>query len=161
MVHILVSMRLLREGNVTASASNNTYTAAKAFDDGGNTMLHDGWQGLSCQMYGFLMILLNLLKSLTIPSSRKVGDTKKELQKIGPWRGPNDNSTWETLDSETNQTGWGQWETRRYSVSSPNTYRYYKLVISDNNGDGTVGVGEIQYFTNPNSQVGNMETRLI
>ena len=29
-----------------------------------------------------------------------------------------------------------------------------KLVISANNGDGTVGIGEIQYFTNPNSQAG-------
>ena len=28
------------------------------------------------------------------------------------------------------------------------------MVISANNGDGTVGIGEIQYFTNPNSQAG-------
>ena len=27
-------------------------------------------------------------------------------------------------------------------------------MISDNNGDNTVGVGEIQYFTNPDSQAG-------
>ena len=40
--------------------------------------------GNQLQMFGFLMILLNLLKSLTILSSHKVGDTKKELQKIGP-----------------------------------------------------------------------------
>ena len=118
-------------------------------------VLPDGWHRvISCQMYGFLTILLSLLKFHTIPSSPKVGGMTHRAPKDWTLQGSNDNSTWDIVDSESNQIGWGQWETRTYAVSSPSIYRYYKLVISDNNGDNTVGVGEIQYFTNPNSQVG-------
>ena len=77
------------QGNVTASASSNTYNAAGHLMMVEIQVLRDGWlRGISCQMFGFLMILLNLLKSLTILSSHRVGDTKKELQRIGPCRVP-------------------------------------------------------------------------
>ena len=61
-------------------------------------------------------------------------------------QGSNDNLQWTVVGSESNQSGWGQWETRIFSVSNPDSYRYYKLVISDNNGGNIVGVGEIQLF---------------
>lgn len=53
--------------------------------------------------------------------------------------GSNNNSTWDTLDTRTNQTSWGSGEWRAYTCNSPTgtAYRYYRVNITANNGDGT------------------------
>ena len=33
---------------------------------------------------------------------------------------------------------------RDYPVANPASYRWYKLVITENNGNGTLGIGEIE-----------------
>jgi hypothetical protein len=50
--------------------------------------------------------------------------------------GSNDDSSYDELDSRTNETGWSNPETRTYAVATPGTYRYYKLDVSANNGHG-------------------------
>ena len=82
------------------------------------------------------MTLLNLLKSLNIRSNPRVGDTKKELQRIGHCRGPMIIPVG-LLDSKNNQTGWGVVRLADI-LSLVRFYRHYKLVISDNNGNNTV-----------------------
>jgi hypothetical protein len=62
-----------------------------------------------------------------------------ELRSPKNWTflGSNDGSTWTTLDTQTNQTSWGNGETRLFSFSSTTAYRYYKISITANNGYGT------------------------
>src|ERR1035437_3966790 len=52
--------------------------------------------------------------------------------------GSNDDSTWDTLDTVTNATGWGSNETRTFTPAVATTaYRYFRLNITANNGDGS------------------------
>ncbi|MBT7743547.1 MAG: hypothetical protein HN727_17235, partial [Opitutae bacterium] len=73
------------------------------------------------------------------------------FEKRGPkdftLHGSDDNSSWTTLDSENNQTGWTADETRSYLVDSPGTYSYYKLLISAAEGTETyLGFREIELW---------------
>lgn len=52
-------------------------------------------------------------------------------------QGSQDNSSWTTLDTETNQTSWTSGQTRTFTLSNSTAYRYYRLNISSNNGDAT------------------------
>ena len=143
------------QGNITASASSSTYTAAMAFDNGGNVGT-SRWLAQGNQLpnvwisYDFTQPIE--ITNYTIQSQ----SFRYEERAPKDWtlQGSNDNSNWTIVDTQSNQSGWGQWETRAYAVSVPGLFQYYKLVISDNNGNNTVGVGEIQYFTKPKSQSG-------
>lgn len=44
--------------------------------------------------------------------------------------GSNDNSTWVTLDSRSNETGWGRHETRHYDFDNTVAFRYYRLTVT-------------------------------
>ncbi len=53
-------------------------------------------------------------------------------------QGSNDNSTWTTVDTRTNQTTWLKSQTRSYTCATQTTaYRYFRLNITANNGDAT------------------------
>jgi hypothetical protein len=53
-------------------------------------------------------------------------------------KGSNNGSDWTTLDTRTNETGWGTFDLRTYTVSGVSVaYRYFRLDVSANNGDGT------------------------
>ncbi len=62
--------------------------------------------------------------------------------------GSNDNSTWAVLDTETNQTSWGDGEKRTYTgLSATRAYRYFRLNITANNGAATdTSVGELYLY---------------
>ena len=55
------------------------------------------------------------------------------------FEGSNDNSTWNVLDTITNQTGWTTSEVRTFNNTATGSYRYYRLNVSAN-GAGTVYV---------------------
>ena len=60
-------------------------------------------------------------------------------------QGSNDNYSWTKIDTVTNQTGWTSLQTRYFKVDTPGSYRYYKLVITANNGaTDYVSIAEIQ-----------------
>ncbi len=53
-------------------------------------------------------------------------------------QGSNDNSTWTTVDTQTNQTSWENGQIRSYTCATQTTaYRYFRLNITANNGDTT------------------------
>jgi hypothetical protein len=61
--------------------------------------------------------------------------------------GSNDGTTWTTLDTETNQSFAGRSVTNTYSLSNTTAYRYYRLLITANNGSTetqTGGLGIVQ-----------------
>ena len=62
--------------------------------------------------------------------------------------GSNDNSSWDTIDTRTNQTSWVSGQAREYVCAVyTTTYRYFRLNISANNGDtGYTQVAEFYLF---------------
>ncbi|RYF55430.1 MAG: discoidin domain-containing protein, partial [Comamonadaceae bacterium] len=49
----------------------------------------------------------------------------------------NDGATWITLDAQSNQAFAQRLELKTYAIGNPASYRYYRLNITANNGDGT------------------------
>jgi len=65
--------------------------------------------------------------------------------------GSNNNSTWTTLDSPANQTGWTASESRSFTIASPGStyYRYFRVNITANDGDGTyTSIAEMNWYGN-------------
>jgi hypothetical protein len=76
-----------------------------------------------------------------------VSDFSARSPKTWAFLGSNDGSTWTTLDTEASQTSWGTPETRNFGFSASANYRYFKINITANNGDGTyTGFAEMQLY---------------
>jgi hypothetical protein len=59
--------------------------------------------------------------------------------------GSNDGLAWTTLDTQTDQTGWGFFEKRSFSFSNTTPYKIYRLNVSANNGAGNLmGFSELE-----------------
>ena len=135
-------------GDVDASSSNGSYPATNAFDDGGNTN-ESRWLAHGNQLpnvwisYDFGMPTQVYAYTIQSQSWRNAERAPKD------WtlQASDDNANWTVIDTVSGESGWARWETRRFDVGSFGSYRYYKLVISDNNGDNTVGIGEIEFIT--------------
>lgn len=62
-------------------------------------------------------------------------------------QGSNDNSNWDVLDTQTNQTSWSNGEKRTFNLSSPSAaYRYFKLDVTANNGDTFLQCRELYLY---------------
>jgi hypothetical protein len=59
-------------------------------------------------------------------------------------QGSNNDADWDTLDTQTNVAVWTSQEMRTYDISSPDSYRYYKLDITANQGVTYLTVGELE-----------------
>jgi len=74
-------------------------------------------------------------------------DRGMEMQpKSWQLQGSNDNSAWTTLHSLSNQPVWSNAEVRTYTFSNSNSYRYYRLYITENWGSWMTGISEIEYM---------------
>lgn len=63
------------------------------------------------------------------------------------FEGSQDDSAWVTLDTRTGQTTWSTGVKVTYHCGNKTKFRYYRLVITANNGDGTnLEIDEVQYF---------------
>lgn len=60
--------------------------------------------------------------------------------------GSNDGSSWTTVDTVVNQTGWSFGEKREFEVDNPGSYRFYKFNMTANNGHATWGGGIAELF---------------
>jgi hypothetical protein len=59
----------------------------------------------------------------------------------------NDGSSWTTLDTVTNETGWVNEETRTFVCDVVGgAYRYFRLNITANNGDSLTSVAEFYMY---------------
>lgn len=64
------------------------------------------------------------------------------------FEGSNDASAWTSIDSRTNQTAWGNGETRTYSAANTTAYRYYRINVSANNGFASyINIAEMAMYT--------------
>jgi len=62
------------------------------------------------------------------------------------FEGSNNNSSWTTLDTRTNSTGWASPETRTFTFSNTTGYRYYRLNVSANDGGTQLFINALQMF---------------
>lgn len=63
--------------------------------------------------------------------------------------GSNDGVTWDTLDTQTNITGWSNWNYKTFAFKNTKEYKFYRINITSNNGDPTyVCIGEMRLYNN-------------
>jgi hypothetical protein len=130
--------------NLGSGAGGNAYNA---FDDS-NPATYPYWLGtgggvdwLQLDTGGSYVLLRYTIKS-------EQDGFPARAPKNWTFQGSNDGSSWTTLDTQTNQTSWGSAEQRVFRFTNSTAYRYYRLNISANNGDGTyTGIGEVYLYT--------------
>jgi hypothetical protein len=119
-------------GGAANDSANNPSNAGSAFDRNPATQWF--YSGVS----GWLQYDLGLghakiVRRYTVTSSNdKVPRDPKDWQ----FQGSSDGSTWTPLDTQSNQTFTERYQLKAYTVASPASYRYYRLNITANNGDG-------------------------
>lgn len=63
------------------------------------------------------------------------------------FEGSNDDSNWTTLDTQTGITTWVTGTPKTFTFTNSTKYRYYRLNISANNGDGSnLEIDELNIF---------------
>lgn len=68
--------------------------------------------------------------------------------------GSNDDSTWAVLDNQLDVV-WAGRETKSFTVSSPGSYRYYRLTITENSTLATFHIAEIVFIGDTDTFYGN------
>jgi F5/8 type C domain len=132
---------------VSASGNYSGYYPWKAFN-GTTTDNTDGWLMNSQTAW----ISFNFGSTKTIKQYalkvRNASDGPTMVPKEWTFEGSNTGAfTGEqtVLDTQMNQTTWGQTEKRFFPINNNTAYRYYRLNISQNNGNATyIGIGEIE-----------------
>ncbi|WP_213865970.1 tandem-95 repeat protein, partial [Vibrio crassostreae] len=68
--------------------------------------------------------------------------------KAWTFEGSDDGVNWNVLDTRANEDNWGSAETRSYTLNQPESYRYFRFNITENNGDAVwVGFDGFQMYT--------------
>ena len=92
----------------------------------------------------------SVLLTYAIAENDEMGGNSGRAPKNWTMKGSNDGTNWTTVDTRTNQTAWGNSEIRTYACASPGStaFRYYRLAITANNGDGTyTSFGELYLYS--------------
>lgn len=73
--------------------------------------------------------------------------TSNYMAKTWTFEGSNDNSTWDTLDTRSSETSWGDYEVREYDCATVTTaYRYFRLNVTANNGASFLEVNQLVFY---------------
>ena len=128
--------------NDSGNNPNGSEGAAKAFD------LNSGSKWLSSAVswlqYDFGSGATQTIKRYSVTSAN---DVPARDPKDWQFQGSNDGSAWTTLDTQSNQSFATRFEALTYSISSPGAYRYYRLNVTANGGDGSTQLSELGLFT--------------
>jgi len=77
------------------------------------------------------------------------------------FQGSNDGTNWTTVDTRTGQASWpNRYQTISFTVASPGAYRYYRLNVTANNGDGSTQLSELAFFSDVGRLIPNGTYRL-
>jgi len=85
-------------------------------------------------------------------SSLASGSTQGRAPKAWSLQASNDGTNWTTLDTRSNQTGWGDQEDRQFQISGTNgvynNYTQYRMVITESvdANETLVGVVQLSFF---------------
>lgn len=122
---------------VTASGQySSSYAPWKAFDSSttGSIWISEVWETPAWIAYDFGTSKWITRYRITHTNGSLTSRAPKDWQFQG-WNG----SSWVTIDTRSNETGWSSGETRTYNVADPGSYTRYRLNISDDN-DSRSGV---------------------
>ncbi len=126
-------INLAFEGTTADSANSAATNSASAFDQNfGSFWFHGGTTGWL--RYDFGADSAQVVKRYTLTSAPLIPERDpKDWQ----FQGSNDGSAWTTLDTQTDQTFQFRTYQRIFDIGNTTAYRYYRLNVSANNGDGS------------------------
>jgi len=118
--------------------------AAKAFD------LNPGSKWLS-PAPGWLRYDFGAGKTQTIKryAITSANDVPERDPKDWQFQGSSNGSTWTTLDTRSDQSFAYRYQTINYTIASPASYRYYRLNVTVNHGDGSTQLSELGLLVEP------------
>jgi fibronectin type 3 domain-containing protein len=124
-------------GDSANSAATNT---ASAFDQNfGSFWFHGGTTGWL--RYDFGANSAQIIKRYTMVSATLIPERDP---KNWEFQGSNDGSAWTTLDTQTDQAFQWRGYQRVFELTNTTAYRYYRLNVTANNGDGSfLHLGEL------------------
>jgi hypothetical protein len=128
--------------NDSANNPSGSQGAAKAFD----WTSASKWlcSAVSWLQYDFGSGATQTIKRYTVTSA---DDVPARDPKDWQLQGSNDGLAWTTLDTRSNQSFAVRFEAHAYPVASPGAYRYYRLNVTANGGDGSTQLSELGLFT--------------
>jgi hypothetical protein len=140
--------------NMTSNTAPSPYVTA------GSTEYFPAWQAFNGTLNNYW--LTNASASGTLSIDMGSGNTyiigtygiqansipePNRMPKDWTLEGSNNGSDWDTLDTVTGATSWGNGEKRDYTCDVATTaYRYFRLNITANNGDTYLQVGELYLY---------------
>jgi hypothetical protein len=128
-------------GGMANDSANGQANAAGAFDR--NSLTEWFYSGVN----GWLQYDLGRAETVQRYALTSSFDQVPRDPKDWQLKGSNDGSTWTTLDTQANQSFVERYELKTYPVANPGSYRYYRLEITANNGDGYfTDLGELGLF---------------
>jgi hypothetical protein len=124
----------------TSTNYNSSYAGQNAFDASTTDFwlaTNGGVDWVSLDTGSGSLVIMGTY-DVTASSTAGGGTPSTRAPKNWTMQGSNDNSTWTTVDTQTNQTSWTSALTRTYTCATQTTaYRYFRFNISANNGDAT------------------------
>ncbi len=132
--------------NIEASGTTWGHLPEYAFDDDLNTKwLHFVSQNAWISYHFEEGAVVNYY---TITSA---DDVPERDPKDWLFQGSNNGSTWTTLDQQSNQDFNTRFEKRAFLLTNSTSYNYYRLYITENHGDGSIQLQELEFIGTKNS----------
>lgn len=152
----LVDLTTSSWGSVTGYSAcyNKTYTGAKAFDDNHSSSdsgaySNSRWLAKKADN----MYVIYKFKAATVVDAIQIfipenggADYSTRAPKVWTFEGSNDNSSWDTLDTQDSETGWAQGDSRYYTFANTKAYQYYKFNCTAVNGGSYLQVQELEFY---------------
>lgn len=127
------------------SSFGGSYAPWKAFNRVDPTGLTDRWlSGAGTLPNSWLKIDLGQARTILQYRMQAYSpdDASTQAPSVFKLQGSNDDSAWTDLDSQTGQTGWTE-DVRTFTVASPGSYRYYRVLVADTNTSPYVTISEL------------------
>ncbi len=116
-------------GTPTASRDQGApYEASSAFDDNTATFYYSGG---ATDWIQYQLAAGKVVQQYTIQARDTTGVA---APKDWTFKGSNNGSDWDTLDTVTNETAWANGEKRTFTFSNSTSYTFYRLDITASNG---------------------------
>lgn len=142
----------------TAAASTEFDTNWRAWQPFSRTNVRTGgsWFTASGTVTGWISYdfgsgssnVINYYSIRGVPLSGADVNDPGAAPKTWTFEGSNNNTTWTTLDTQTNAPAWAAGEERIYKTSNTTVYRYYRVNISVNQGFPTyTGLNGVSMFS--------------
>ena len=148
------------EGTVTSSGVwNSTFPAWRAFNgDLSGKPWADTQNGNNWIDYEFSEA--KAINKYTVASRADHSSYATTAPKDWTLEASVDGINWVVLDTVTGETGWGLGETRTYDFTNGGEFTHYRLVISENNGNAALAIGELQFIEAQSTYEQHIDTNI-